>query len=77
MCYNHNMSESKILDISGIKFASTVFPTREDKALWASLTPAQRRAIIERDEEAGFRSGVAHKDSMHEILTEARAERKE
>jgi hypothetical protein len=68
---------SDVVDISGLKFASTAFPTPEDKALWESLTPAQRLAIIERDEEAGFRSGVARNVSMSEILAEVRAETKE
>ncbi len=50
---------SDAVDISRIKFASSVFPTPEDRALWESLTPAERLAIVERDEEAGFRSGAA------------------
>jgi hypothetical protein len=71
------MSDAKELDISAIKFASSAFPTREDKALWEILTPAQRLAIVERDEEAGFRSGVAEKASLQEMLAEIRAEAKE
>jgi hypothetical protein len=71
------MSDAKELDISAIKFASSVFPTREDRALWDSLTPAQRLAIVERDEEAGFKSGVAQKASLHDMLAEIRAEAKE
>lgn len=54
-------------------FSATVFPSPDDKALWESLTPAERLAIIERDEEAGFRSGVATKTAMHEILAEVQA----
>jgi hypothetical protein len=64
------MSDEKTIDISGIAFSSTVFPTPEDRALWESLTPAERLAIIEHDEEAGFRSGVARNASMHELLAE-------
>ena len=71
------MSDAKAIDISGIEFSSTVFPSPEDRALWKSLTPAERLAVIERDEEAGFRSGVARHASMHEILAEVRAETKE
>jgi hypothetical protein len=71
------MSEAKTIDISGIEFSSTVFPSPEDRALWESLTPAQRLAIIERDEEEGFRSGVARNASMREILAEVQAETKE
>lgn len=70
------MSDTKAVDISGVVFSSTVFPSSEDRALWESLTPAQRLAVIERDEEAGFRSGVARNASMHEILAEVRAETK-
>jgi hypothetical protein len=68
---------SDAVDISRIKFASSVFPTPEDRALWESLTPAQRLAIVERDEEAGFRSGVAQNASLQEMLAEIRAEPKE
>jgi hypothetical protein len=71
------MSDAKAIDISGVKFSSTVFPSSEDRALWESLTPAEQLAIIERDEEAGFRSGVARHASMREILAEVRAETKE
>jgi len=57
-------------------FASRVFPTAEDRQLWERLTPAERLAIIERDEEAGFRSGTARDASLAEILAEVRAEAK-
>jgi len=70
------MSDAKTVNISGIKFSSTAFPTPADKALWESLTPTQRLAIVERDEQAGFRSGVARNASMQEILAELRAETK-
>jgi predicted Fe-S protein YdhL (DUF1289 family) len=71
------MSDAKAIDISAVKFSSSVFPTLEDRALWESLTPAERLAIVERDEEAGFRSGVARHSSRHETLAEVRAETKE
>lgn len=70
------MSDIKAVDISGIKFSSTVFPTPEDRVLWESLTPAQRLAIVERDEEAGFRSGAARNASKSELLAEIRSETK-
>ncbi len=70
------MSDAKTVDISGIEFSSTAFPTPEDKALWERLTPAQRRAIVERDEEAGFRSGVAQNASLREIFAEVLADSK-
>lgn len=66
------MSATKTVDISHIRFSSTVFPTAGDKALWESLTPQQQLAILRRDEQAGFDSGVADQASMAEILAEAR-----
>lgn len=71
------MNDANEPDISTIKFVSSAFPTREDRVLWESLTPAQRLAVVERDEEAGFRSGVAKKTSLKEMLAEIRAEAKE
>lgn len=62
------MNNVESVDISGIKFSSTTFPTPEDRALWESLTPAQRLAIVERDEDAGFQRGVAPNGSMREVL---------
>jgi hypothetical protein len=69
------MSDTKDVDISGIRFSSTAFPTAEDRALWESLTPEQRLAILERDEEEGFRSGVAEPLSAREVLAKVLAER--
>lgn len=56
------------------KLSSTVFPTAEDRALWESLSPAERLAIVTRDEDAGARSGVARNASLHEILADLRAQ---
>lgn len=70
------MSDVKEPDASSVEFSSTVFPSREDKALWEVLSPAERLALIERDEEAGFQSGVAQHASMHELLAEVYAETK-
>ena len=69
------MSDTKTVDISGIRFSSTLFPTAEDQALWESVTPEQRLAILVRDEEEGFRSGIAKACSAQEILAEVLAER--
>lgn len=66
------MSATKTVEISHIRFSSTVFPTAEDKALWESLTAEQQLAVLRRDEQAGFDSGVADHASMAEILAEAR-----
>jgi len=70
------MSEAKTVDISGIRFSSTVFPTPEDMELWESLSYEQRKAIEVRDEEEGYRSGVAEPRSMSELIAEAKAEMK-
>jgi len=69
------MSDTKIVDISGIRFSSTVFPTAEDQALWGSLTPEQRLAVLERDEEEAFRSEVAETLSVQEVIAKVLAER--
>jgi hypothetical protein len=53
------MANTTKTDISKINFSSRVFPAAEDMALWDSLSPAEQRAVIERDEEAGFQSGIA------------------
>ncbi|QPJ61804.1 MAG: hypothetical protein G3M70_07885 [Candidatus Nitronauta litoralis] len=68
------MSDIETVDISGIKFSSAVFPTPEDMELWESLTYEQRKAVEIRDEEEGFRSGVAEPRSMSKIIAEAKAE---
>lgn len=68
------MDEVKTIDIPDFRFASTVFPTDEDKALWARLNDEQRHALIERSEQAGFDSGVAERASLREILAEVRTE---
>lgn len=73
-CYNNKMSNVKIIDVADIRFTSTVFPTDEDKALWASLNDEQRRAVIEQSEQVGFDSGIAERASLHEILSEIRTE---
>lgn len=71
------MSEikSQFVDISKINFSSTVFPTAADQTLWSSLSDKQRLAIIERDEEAAFHSGVAPPETKEEILARVRAEK--
>jgi hypothetical protein len=55
------------------KFDSTVFPTAEDRALWESLSPAERLAVVTQDEDAGAKSGVARNVSLREILEGVRA----
>lgn len=68
------MSKTKPIDISWVKFTSTVFPTDEDMKLWESLTPEQRKAVELRDIEEGRASGLAEPCTMAEIIAEAKAE---
>ena len=70
------MNETKTVDISGIKFSSTTFPTQEDMELWESLTDEQRKAVEIRDEEEGLASGLAEPCTMADIIAEAKAETK-
>lgn len=72
--YLQSMSKIEDIDISGISFSSTVCPTAEDRAIWASLSDAQRHAILLRDEEKAFESGLAEKTSKQELLDEVRRE---
>ena len=48
------MSDTETIDLSHVKFPSTVFPTNEDMKLWESLTFEQRKAVEVRDEEEGY-----------------------
>ena len=68
------MTEIKTVDISGIKFTSTVFPAQEDMELWESLTYEQRKAVEIRDVKEGYASGLAEPCTMAEIIAEAKAE---
>jgi len=67
------MSDAKSLDISGIRFSSTVFPSAADMALWESLSTEERQAVIARDEEAGAQSGIAAKESLEQRLKRVRS----
>ncbi len=73
-CYPLNMSDIEAVDISGIKFTSTVFPTPGDMELWESLTYEQRKAVEIRDVEEGRASGLSEPCTMSEIIAEAKAE---
>ncbi len=65
------MSDTDTIDISGIKFSSSVFPTDEDMALWHSLGPAAQQAVIMRDVEQGLKGPPAAKASKADIMAEA------
>ena len=60
-------------DGCGVKFASTVYLTAEDMKLWDSLSPERQRAVVMRDLAETEASGLAPKQSMAEIIAEARA----
>jgi len=55
------------------EFSSRVFPTADDMAVWNSLSAAEQRALIERDEEAGFLSGTAEPETLEDRLARVRA----
>ena len=67
------MQETKI-DISHIQFTSTVFPTDEDMKLWASLSPEEQRAVLQRELEKGEASGVAEPETIEQMLQRVRSE---
>lgn len=58
--------------IENPQFTSRAFPTAEDMTLWQSLSPAAQLEVIERDEEAGFQSGVAPHESLADRLARVR-----
>lgn len=68
------MTEKNTLDVSHVRFSSTVFPSADDMKLWNSLSPAEQRAVIERDEEAGFQSDIAKKETLEDRLARVRAD---
>jgi hypothetical protein len=61
-------------DISHIRFTSTVFPSAEDIVLWDSLSAEEKRAVIARELHEAEASGLAPKQTMAEIIAEARTE---
>ena len=67
------MSDTKVIDNSGIEFSSTVFPSSDDMALWESLSPEERRSVIARDEEAGAQSGIAAQETLEQRLKRVRS----
>ena len=68
------MSDTDTVDISHVKFTSTVFPTKEDMDLWNSLTREEKQAVELRDEEEGYNSGIAEPRTVEELIAEAKAE---
>jgi len=68
------MNQTEAIDVSHIEFTSTVYPTEKDMELWHSLSAAEQRAVIMRDVEEALKSGIAEKQSMAEVIAEARTE---
>ena len=68
------MVEMKTIDVSHIRFTSTVFPTDEDMKLWDSLSAEEQRAVVRRDLDEAEASGIAEAESAEEIMQRVRAE---
>lgn len=68
------MAEVKIIDVSDIRFTSTVFPTDEDMKLWNSLSAEEQRAVVRRDLDEAEVSGIAEPETAEEIIQRVRAE---
>jgi predicted Fe-S protein YdhL (DUF1289 family) len=62
------------MEVSQIRFASTVFPTGEDMNLWNSLTPEEQRAVIRRDLDEAEAGGIAEPESAEAVIRRMRAE---
>ena len=67
------MNEVKDIDISEIKFSSTVFPSEEDMKLWSELGAEKQRAIIARDLDAAEASGIAPAETAQQIIERVRS----
>ena len=70
------MSEVKDIDISEIKFSSTVFPSEEDMKLWSELSAEEQRAVIACDLDAAEASGIAPAETAQQIIERVRAQSK-
>ena len=60
------MSKTVAKPLASTPTAVAAFPSPKDVAAWEALSPAEKFAIVEADEEAGFRSGVAPKETAAE-----------
>ena len=68
------MNETKMIDISHIRFTSTVFPTDEDMKLWDSLSAEEQRAVVRRDLDEAEASGKAEPETIEQVIERVRAE---
>lgn len=64
------MTSTDVIDVSHIKFTSTVFPTDEDMKLWHSLSSEQQREVIMNDISRGLDGAPAKKPGKDEIMAE-------
>ena len=66
------MSKVQDIDVSNIALSSTVFPTKDDMAVWDGLSAAQREAYIVEAEARGAQSGVAPDETLDARLRAAK-----
>ena len=64
------MADIDTIDVSQVKFSSTVFPTDEDMKLWHSLSPEQQREVIKNDIKQGLDGAPAKKSGKDEVMAE-------
>lgn len=67
------MTGTKTLDVSRIRFTSTVFPSDADMSLWDSLSVEEQRAVVERDLDDAEASGIAPAESGDRVIERVRA----
>lgn len=67
------MADVKSIDVSQIRFNSTVFPTEEDMTLWNGLTPEEQRAVIRRDLDEAEAGGIAKPEAAEAVIQRMRA----
>ena len=70
---------SKVADINDhLELTSSktkAFPTDVDVARWNNLSDDEKMAIVDRDEEAGFQSGVAPAETPEKMIARVRTRR--
>lgn len=71
------MSDRDTISVPDIRFSADVVanPTKDDIAVWESLSDAEKKAVILAEMDSAEEEGLAPKQTMAEIITEARAHR--
>lgn len=64
------MADIDTIDVSHVKFTSTVFPTDEDMKLWHNLSPEQQREVIMNDIKQGLDGTPAKNSGKDEVMAE-------